>query len=300
MNEMSRKYRAFGMVIESEFPIAQVPVSDGEETPDVVIRASDLSGYAIPEDRFVVSADSVLFQIETIGVFRVTNGNLVEVDVKKELTDDHLAVYLMGSCMGAILHQRGMVPIHGSCVTNGHRSVIITGDSGAGKSTLASEFLHQGWKLLTDDVSVLKNLDGVPEVQSSYPSQKLWQDTLSQYSEEKTNIHTLYARGDSSKFGVSVENVFFDGSAPLSLIIRLLPAEFETTLEPFDGFAKVDQLMRNTYRLGLIAEENRQRHFQRCVNLSQKIPMALAIREKDVPTADKLYELITNYLEELA
>lgn len=300
VNEMSRKYRAFGMVIESEFPIAQVPVLEGEETPDVVIRAADLSGYAIPEDVFAVTPDSVMFQIEAIGNFRVTNGDLVEVDVKKETTDDYLAIFLMGSCMGAILHQRGLVPIHGSCVTNGHRSVIITGDSGAGKSTLASEFLHHGWKLLTDDVSVLKNLEGVPEVQSSYPSQKLWKDTLDQYSEEKKDIHSLYARGDSNKFGVSVENVFFSGTAPLSLIVRLLPAEFETTLEPMNGFAKVDQLMRNTYRSYMIAEENRQRHFQRCVNLSQKIPMALVVREIGVPCADKLYELITNYLEELA
>lgn len=300
MIEMSQKYRAFGMVIESEFPIAQIPVSEGEETPDVVIRAADLSGYAIPEDEFVVSKDSILFQIETVGDFRVTNGSLVEVDVKKDPTDDYLAIFLMGSCMGAVLHERGIFPIHGSCVTNGKHSVIITGDSGAGKSTLASEFLHHGWKLLTDDVSVLKNLEGVPEVQSSYPSQKLWRDTLDQYAEEKKDIHSLYARGGSNKFGVSVENVFLEGTAPLSLIVRLMPAEAETSLEPIDGFPKVHQLMRNTYRPYMIADENRQRHFQRCVNLSQKVPMALVIRQEGVPCAEKLYELITNKLEEQA
>ena len=59
---------------------------------------------------------------------------------------------------------------------------------------------------------------------------------------------------------------------------------------------KVDQLMRNTYRSFMIAPHDRPRHFQRCVTLSTKIPMALAIRENGRQCAETLYTMITDYL----
>ena len=61
---------------------------------------------------------------------------------------------------------------------------------------------------------------------------------------------------------------------------------------------KVDQLMRNTYRANMIEQKNLQRHFQRCVTLSTKIPMAVVTRTDGQDCAAKMYELITDYLEE--
>ena len=60
----------------------------------------------------------------------------------------------------------------------------------------------------------------------------------------------------------------------------------------------MDQLLRNTYRSRMIEEVNRPRHFQRCVTLSTKLPMALVIREEGKQCAEELYERITKYLEE--
>ena len=207
-------------------------------------------------------------------------------------------MYLMGSCMGAILVQRGFMLLHGSCVTDGRRSVLITGDSGAGKSTLAAEFLKQNWKLLTDDVTCIFDRDGVPMVQSSYPSQKLWQDALDHYDKTDNDIHSLYFSEDREKFGVNVSDSFLDGVRPLSMVVRLIPADHPTGLSSIEGMAKVDQLMRNTYRLFLIEKRHLQRHFQRCVTLAGKLPMALAIRENGKQCAAILYDKITAYMEE--
>ena len=192
------------------------------------------------------------------------------------------------------------MPLHGSCVTDGRRAILLTGDSGAGKSTLAAEFLRRGWKLITDDVSALYDTDGTPMVQSSYPSQKLWQDALDRYERPETDIHSLYFTDSREKFGVDVSRFFFDGRVPLSLVVRLVPNMPRCDLAPIEGITRVDQLMRNTYRRNMIEPRNLQRHFQRCATLAGKIPLMLLTRQKGVACADQLYRLIDRCLDEVS
>ena len=291
-----KKYNCFGLVIESALPIPQIAeVRDGK--PDVRIVPAKLRGIVDPEAPTTAEGGCIIPTL-TDTLFRVTGGNLIEADVCEEDTESNVAVYLMGSCMGAILVQRGFMLLHGSCVTDGKRSILITGDSGAGKSTLAAEFLKRGWKLLTDDVTCVFDRDGVPMVQSSYPSQKLWKDALDRYEREETDVHSLYFDADREKFGVHVADSFFDGTAPLSMAVRLIPADHPTGVSPIEGMAKVDQLMRNTYRMYFIEKHHMQRHFQRCVTLSTRIPMALAVRENGKDCAPVLYDMITKFMEE--
>ena len=290
----TKLYKAFGLVIESCFPIAQVP-EIGSGTPDVRIVRADLSGLSPAERRFTNPGGNFIGTWGQ-GFMRVTGGDLIEVDPSEDASESFLGVYLMGSCMGAILCQRGFMLLHGSCVTDGKRSILITGESGAGKSTLAAEFLKQGWKLLTDDVATVFDVDAVPMVQSSYPSQKLWQDALDRYEKPEHNVHTLYSMAEREKFGINVSSSFHDGSCPLSMVVRLVATDQPCQISPIEGIAKVDQLLRNTYRMRLIQPKDQQRHFQRCVTLSTKIPMALVIRENGTQCADTLYDMITDHL----
>ena len=294
----SFRYRAFGLNIASAFPIAQLPSVSEEAGVDVTMVACDLSDYPVPPDHVYVGSDGIVLTVGNFAKFRVTGGSLIQVQPLTDCTEAMLGVYLMGSCMGAVLHQRGFMPLHGSCVTDGRRSVLITGDSGAGKSTLAAEFLTHGWKLITDDVTAVFDVEGVPKVQSSYPSQKLWQDALERYDRPEEDIHSLYIDENREKFGVNVSRYFMEGRHPLSLIVRLIPAEDYLHIQPIEGMAKVDQLMNNTYRLYMVPEKHRQRHFQRCVTLSGKVDMALVLRPETGASAPKLYEMIVNYLGE--
>ena len=292
-----RSYRAFGLAIASEFAIAQIPEASVRQYDVRIIRA-ELPDIPRDATLLTVRPGELRFGYPQVGAFRITGGSLIEVDPDEACSKSHLGVFLMGSCMGAVLHQRGLMPLHGSCVTDGSRSVLITGASGAGKSTLAAEFIKRGWKLLTDDVSAVEDVEGTPTVRSSYPSQKLWQDALERYERPDSQIHSLYFNENREKFGVDVRRYFHEGSAPLSLVVRLIPADEGCSLSPIEGMARVDQLMRNTYRSYMISPVERQRHFQRCVTLSTKIPMALAIRENGRHCAPELYERITNFMEE--
>ena len=296
MHKTKKLYKAFGLVIESELPIPSLQTLEAG-TPDVRIVPAKLRGVVDTQGPRTGERSNIILTLSDT-LFRVTNGNLIEADVCEADTESNAAVYLMGSCMGAILVQRGFILLHGSCVTDGKRSILITGDSGAGKSTLAAEFLKRDWKLLTDDVTCVFDRDGVPVVQPSYPSQKLWQDALDRYEKGSDEIHSLYFSEDREKFGVNVAESFFDGICPLSMVVRLIPADHPTHISPIEGMAKVDQLMRNTYRMYLIEKRHLQRHFQRCVTLATKLPMALAVRENGKDCAPTLYDMITKFMEE--
>jgi HPr kinase/phosphorylase len=47
------------------------------------------------------------------------------------------------------------VIVHGSCVALKSAGVLLLGDSGSGKSDLALRLIHEGWRLVADDRTVL-------------------------------------------------------------------------------------------------------------------------------------------------
>ena len=296
---MAKKYlyEAFGLILQSEYPVAQLlPAPDGAEA-DVRICQADLTGCGIAQDHYRLSTGELIISISDVGAFRITEGKLVEVHPAGSCTPSNLGVYLMGTCMGAVLHQRGFLPLHGSCVTDGMHAVLITGESGAGKSTLAAEFLSRGWKLLTDDVCAVSDPEGTALVQPSYPSQKLWQDSLKHYGRPETDIHSLYFSEEREKFGVDVRRYFCKETVPLSMIVRLIPTDAPCSIREINAFAAIEQVRQNTYRLFMIPQEYYQRHFRRCAAIAEKIPMVLLTRQNGVQCADKLYGLISGRLE---
>ena len=293
------KYQAFGFIIESPYPVIQVETAPNDTVPDIIVQKSDLTDLSsMQDDEYKVTKEAICFNYPRAGLFRITNGSLIEIKRCKDCTDEIFSVYLMGSCMGAIFHQKNLLPIHGSCVTDGKHSIIISGHSGTGKSTLASEFLRNGWKLVTDDVSLIKNISETPAVQSSYPSQKLWQDSLSLYESENRLSQPLYQMENREKFGVAIKDSFHKGTVPLTLFVQLYVADSETAVTTIDGFNRVDRLVHNTYRKYFICPDNRNRFFQDCVTLSQKIQMIQAIRQEGHPTQELLFKKITDYLND--
>lgn len=293
------KYRAFGLTLLSPFPIVQaMPAGEGDAV-DVTVSQRDLSQVSrMPEEGICVGENEVLLRIPDVGKFRMTGGDRIEVDPVPGYLPTLMDVYLMGSCMGAILQQRGMFLLHGSCVTDGYRAILITGDSGAGKSTLAAEFVAQGWRLMTDDVAAVEDIGGEPVVRSSYPTQRLWADAVERYGRRGGQIRSLYTEGDSEKFGLDASRYFWDGKCPVRLILRLLPKELPQLIQPIEGLAKIDQLMRNTYRLYMMPLAAQQTHFRRCFLLAEQVPMALLLRDQRGQSARGSYETIMKYLGE--
>lgn len=112
--------------------------------------------------------------VEDIGQFRITGGDRIAWHREHPgVSDQDLCTFLLGSAVGALLIQRGLLVLHGNALEKDGRAVVCMGHSGAGKSTLAYALMQQGWRLLADDLVALSPdglvLPGIPRI-------KLWHD----------------------------------------------------------------------------------------------------------------------------
>jgi hypothetical protein len=112
------------------------------------------------------------FELPGSFIFGVRDGSEIIVESTVPPDSIQLRNYLFGTGLALICHQRGVFPLHGSCLKLGEQAVIFTGNSGAGKSTLAAALTQHGYPLLSDDVCVLEYKDGWM-VRPAFPRVKL-------------------------------------------------------------------------------------------------------------------------------
>lgn len=251
-------YKAFGLTVSSDIHFPELTVlSDRLESIDVEIKIEDVTKlyFELSEEpnKFVVKENLVLFQISDIATFAIREGKVILVSPMKESDEDEIRLLILGTCMGAILMQRRIYPLHGSAVAINGKAYAFIGDSGAGKSTLASAFLNEGFQLLSDDViAVSFTKDGNhPFVTPSYPQQKLWQDTLNNFGMETSHYRSVFGR--VAKFSVPIPSKYCTAPLLLAGIFELVKTDDQKI-----GIARIEKLKRlqtlfsHTYRNFLI------------------------------------------------
>lgn len=276
-------YRAFGLNIVSDIPIPTIEPCENERKPDIVIKR--VSGM-YEDDRETYAAGeadgSLFYHIADVGSFRISGGSEILVDAPAATDDRQVALYLLGRCMGATFQQRGWLALHGSCVCHEGKTVLICGESGAGKSTLASEFLKNGWNLMTDDVALLIQKNGKYHVRSSYPSQKLWKDTISVYDRDNGTLLPLLQESRRDKYHVKLDQSFFDGELELSMIAELSVGTGERSFSELKGTAKIAHIIENIYLKRILTDEEQNgAAIRSAVLLSQQVKMYSCVRNND-------------------
>ena len=246
-------YRAFGYTVSSEIPLPELSLIKLEDRPaDIMIKKTDLHGlwseYANADQYFVVRENFVMFLVPEKAIFLIRNGNEIYVSPMKDSSEKYQRLYILGTCMGAILMQRKILPLHGSAIAIEGRAYAIVGDSGAGKSTLASAFLRRGYQLLSDDVIPVTFTDAnVPIVTPSYPQQKLWIESLNQFGIDSNQYESIVER--ETKYSVPVTAQFVADSLPLAGVFELVKSEqHEVILKPITKMNRFYTLYTHTYR----------------------------------------------------
>jgi hypothetical protein len=179
----------------------------------------------------------------------VRDGNEVVIDTPHPPGTADVALFLLGSVLGFLCHQRGLLPLHASCIAFEGKVFAMAGHSGSGKSTLAALLLAQGARLLSDDVTVIDiRAEGGPLVLPTYPRQKMWRDTLDALGIAPGRY--LRRTVHLEKFDRQVADRFeparmrLDGVCQLYLQMR----ESSLRVEALDGLRAVRMLYENVYR----------------------------------------------------
>lgn len=275
----STVYKSFGYYIDCEIPLPELQQMEHTTSQvDIVIRKKDLtslwSELSTPPKRYVVTSSLIMFEIQDLAIFAIADGKTISISPAPDADEDRIRLYLLGSCMGALLMQRKVLPLHGSAVVINNKAYAFIGESGHGKSTLASYFLQQGYQLLTDDViAVTLDSDNTPYVTPAYPQQKLWQESLTAFGMESNQLRPVFDR--ETKYAVPVRSQFATEPLPLAGVFELVKTECEQTeLRPIHSLERLHLLHIHTYRKMFLAESGlTQWHFQTTAQISNKIAM---------------------------
>ena len=87
---------------------------------------------------------------------------------------DSFFAYLLGQTLSFSLIKLGLEPLHATVVVIGREAVGFLADCGSGKSTLAGAFLKAGYRILTDDLLILREKDGRFRAYPGLPRIKLF------------------------------------------------------------------------------------------------------------------------------
>jgi hypothetical protein len=256
--ENKNSYYSFGLRIESYIPLPELPRTDEHadlSIGTVTVMNNDLSSYwhdcAPSNEYFAIKDDQVFIRVPDTAIFCIFNGDSIIVSPYEGSDEDKLRLYILGTCMGIILLQKKILPLHGSAIAINGKAYAVLGVSGAGKSTLASILLEQGYQLLSDDlIPVTFNQDHIPIVMPSYPQQKMWQETIDHLGMSSSNFQPLFDR--ETKFAVPVASRFCSHPLPLAGVFELVKTESNANVEPIEGLVRFHTLLRHTFRSFLI------------------------------------------------
>jgi hypothetical protein len=177
-------YRSSGLRVLSEIALpGLIPNADGETEWDVVVRHASvpeaMAGASALGPTWQILDDRFLITIPGVARFLLTGGREIAVELAPGAVPDDVAIFLIGTVFGILLHQREHVVLHASAVRVGGKAVLFCGASGAGKSTIAAALSRQGYPLVTDDVCavLLAGKEG-PMVQPDGRQLKLWANAI--------------------------------------------------------------------------------------------------------------------------
>jgi hypothetical protein len=267
---------------------------------DVMIRfgavPDALVSSAAKGDGWQAAQGQFLFRLKDIAAYLIQNGREIIIDPAPGADENDVRLFLLGSAMGALLHQRGFLPLHASAVDRPDGSAaLIAGGSGVGKSTLAAALRKRGFSVIADDVSVLtSDPRGIPVIIPGYPEIRLWADAVEIVGENPASLPK--SRSKLKKFSLRFPDEFKDGPRTVSRVYVLEAADrgdFE--IETLCGPEKFAVLVRHTYRLPFVeAMGLKSAHFELCAAVAKHATIKRIIR----PARRFLLEGLASFLEE--
>jgi hypothetical protein len=278
-------YSLFGLVVQSQVPCPELSETEG------AIDASILLGD-VPESLregggsslFEVLEDRALLTVPGVARYLISSGREIRVAVEPGADPATIRLFLLGTPMGVLLHQRGVLPLHASAVEVDGAAIAFVGHSGAGKSTMVAGLERRGHTLITDDICALsRGASGESLVAPGPPHMKLWADAMSHFFEEGAAREFERVRPEMEKYRVPTTPA---AAKPMVLrrvyVLRTWNKE-ALSIEPLEGARKLEALIANTYRLRMVEPARKRRHFLHCAEAASNLSVRKVFRPQHAP-----------------
>jgi hypothetical protein len=265
-------YETFGLVLQSDFMFPDMEETDRRDV-DVTINRTVIS-EPCQEREFEwlthdIGLDVQTFVWKTLGTYRISNGDTIDIDPIDGVSSRHLSIPLFGAVFATLLHMRGLLVLHASAVARDGKCVIFLGNKGAGKSTTAFAMIANGYELVSDDVvAITFDADGKPQVLPAFNQVKLLDDAAQKFGldpEAAEQIHPLV-----QKRRHQAQDAFCNETTPATAVYVLdrdtkgavVPYPADAALKALIGFSYASRFGREAFPAQIAIQ-----HLQACARL---------------------------------
>jgi hypothetical protein len=247
-------YWGFGFNIKSDIAFPELlPKEFDNADINILTKAvpQQLEGeQVIKKVNVSMNLTEYLHKVPNIADYYVANGNEICIQPQPDADEKSIRLFLLSNAMAAILHQRGMIPLHASAVYHDDGIILFCGRSGAGKSTTATALQQKGYTVFSDDVCVLdNNADNELVALPSYPMIKLWEDSFIKIGLGEAN-KDLKIRPEMNKYARFYHDEFSIAAQKIKRVFILETGNLIDTIEikKLGPIAAFKTLQQNTYR----------------------------------------------------
>jgi hypothetical protein len=286
----------YGLRVRSAIDLPEwLPPPPGE--PKVVIVAEPDAPAMFAGVRYnarsVIEDGEVRIEVHGVARYTASEGSCIRVAAEPGARPEDVRLYLTGAMLGVILHQRGILPLHASCVAIGGSGVAFAASSGSGKSTLVAALLRRGATFVTDDICVTAEIrPGESGVWPGPLRMKLDEPGMAALDSDFAGMEP--AGGNRGKYHVPVSPVAARSDpVPLSRVYLLEFGEGEPRLEQLGGLDAISALVDETYLLAYASAMGLStRIFRKAAELSRTLIVKRLIRPRGFEHLEPVLDLI--------
>lgn len=293
-------YKLYNFIVKSNIEIIDLQEVEYSSDIDInifskeienekILDINDFNDYKFEDQKFTLI-------VQNVAKYNVFNGNLINIEYSKNATSDEINLYLLGSCLGVILYQRGYLPIHASAIETNKGSVFFSGDSGMGKSTTLKAFLNKGYKMVSDDVVALefdKNNEII--IYPSFPRTKIWQDAADKLNINTEKLNRISKNTDKYSLPIDLK-MFSDSVLEPHIFYEINKTDkSKVYIEEVIGIDKIKLLLKNTYRPQYLEYlNNKKEHFKQISKLAESIKVKKIYRPENIDSISELVQILEN------
>jgi hypothetical protein len=294
------RYSCFGLVVASALDLPELAAGTeavADRPTDVAVRTASLEPpppHAVQLAHGLwrcvdADGDRCGVDIEEVARYEVRDGREILVDVHDGADPDMVRLFLLGTMMGAVLMQRGLLVLHGNAFRVGDVCAVVVGHSGAGKSTLAAEVESRGLDVLSDDVVPV---DDTGHALPGYPRIKLWSDALDRLGVPTEGLSRVHA--EHEKFELRLGR-HASGALPVHTVYALELHDGPLELRRAAGIDAFEVLAEHTYRRELVHDRaTAAAHLEQCAALAERAAVVRVLRPRDVQVGQTADLLLTD------
>lgn len=220
------------------------------------------------------------------------------------LTPEDVATYVVGPVMGFVLRRRGILALHASSVCVCGNAVVLCGSSESGKSTTAAALALRGFSVLTDDISPVKDDEGLLYVEPGYARVCLWPDAVESLVGAPEALPRITPTWEKCFLALDGVKAAFESKKRPLAVVYLLGARVDEVdaprIEDSGMRDAVLELVQNTYMNWLLDRNQRAAELDVLSRLVASLPVRRIVPHADPSRIGALCELIIKDAEDLS